>query len=290
MSSQTVSSGFQFRKHWAALALCASLCFAACSRPPAVLHMSTTTSVENSGLLTEILPAFEQATGIDVQVVAVGSGRALAIFQNGDADVALTHDPDAEQAIVGRGVTAHYRKIMFNDFVIAGPIEDPARVRGSTDALAAMRNIAASKAPFASRGDSSGTHAREQRLWKLAGTRPQGKALIETGSGMAATLRVASERGAYVLTDRATLLQLQSTLSLAILDEDDVQYLNTYAVMTRAGLAGPRRENADRLFDWFAGTEGRALIAAYRLNGQAAFTVWPAGAPADRPDALPNGR
>jgi tungstate transport system substrate-binding protein len=290
MSSHSPSSGFQFRKLWAALALCASLCFAACARPPAVLHMSTTTSVENSGLLAEILPTFEQATGIDVQVVAVGSGRALAIFENGDADVALTHDPDAEQAIVGRGVTARYRKIMFNDFVIAGPPEDPARVKGSTDALAAMRNIASSKAPFASRGDASGTHAREQRLWKMAGTRPEGKALIETGSGMAATLRVASERGAYVLTDRATLLQLQSTLRLAIVDEDDVQYLNTYAVMTRAGLVGSRRENAARLFDWFVGSEGRALIAAYRLKGQPAFSVWPADAPADRPDALPNGR
>ena len=252
--------------------------------------MSTTTSVENSGLLAEILSSFEKATGIDVQVGAVGSGRALANFENGDADVALTHDPDAEQAIVSRGVTARYRKIMFNDFVIAGPPDDPAQVAGSTDALSAVRAIASSMAPFASRGDASGTHAREQRLWKLAGTRPEGKALIETGSGMAATLRVASERGAYVLTDRATLLQLQSTLRLAILDEDDTQYLNTYAVMTRAGLAASRRENADRLFDWFVGSEARALIAGYRLKGQAAFSVWPAGAPADRPDALPNGR
>ncbi len=127
-------------------------------------------------------------------------------------------------------------------------------------------------------------------MWKLAGARPDAKALIETGSGMAATLRVASERGAYVLTDRATLLQLQSTLRLAILDENDTQYLNTYALMTRAGLAGSRRENADRLFDWFVRSEARALIAGYRLKGQAAFSVWPAGAPADRPDALPNGR
>ena len=290
MFGRRLSLGFQFTQHCAALALCAPFWLAACSRPPAVLHMSTTTSVENSGLLAEIMPSFEKATGIDVQVVAVGSGRALANFENGDADVALTHDPDAEQAIVDRSVTARYRKIMFNDFVIAGPTDDPAHIKGSMDALAAMRQIASSKAPFASRGDASGTHAREQRLWKLAGTRPEGKALIETGSGMAATLRVASERGAYVLTDRATLLQLQSTLRLVILDEDDVQYLNTYAVMTRAGLEGSRKENADRLFDWFVGSEARALIAGYRLKGQAAFSVWPAGAPVDRPDALPNGR
>jgi tungstate transport system substrate-binding protein len=290
MSRQMSSRSLQSSERWAALALLVSFCFAACSRPPAVLHMSTTTSVENSGLLAEIMPSFEKATGIDVQVVAVGSGRALANFENGDADVALTHDPDAEQAIVDRSVTARYRKIMFNDFVIAGPTDDPAHIKGSMDALAAMRQIASSKAPFASRGDASGTHAREQRLWKLAGTRPEGKALIETGSGMAATLRVASERAAYVLTDRATLLQLQSTLRLVILDEDDVLYLNTYAVMTRAGLEGSRKENADRLLDWFVGSEARQLIAGYRLKGQAAFSVWPAGAPVDRPDALPNGR
>ena len=277
-------------RRFALVLLTLSLGLGACARPPAALHMSTTTSVENSGLLTEILPAFEQATLIDVQVVAVGSGRALAIFESGDADVALTHDPDAEQALVGRGVTSRYRKIMFNDFVIAGPPADPAGVAGSVDVLAAMRRIASSKVPFASRGDASGTYAREQLLWKSAGSRPESASLIETGSGMAATLRVASERGAYVLTDRATLLQLQSTLRLTILDEDDPRYINTYAVLTRAGLTGRRRESAERLFDWLAGAEGRARIGGYRLKGQVAFCVWPAGAPADRPDALPNGR
>lgn len=262
----------------------------ACSRSPAVLHMSTTTSVENSGLLNAILPVFEQATRIDVQVVAVGSGRALAIFESGDADIALTHDPDAERAIVDRGVTSRYRKVMFNDFVIAGPPGDPAHIAGSAGASDAMRKIVTSKALFASRGDASGTWAREQLLWKSAGMRPESGSLIETGSGMAATLRVASERGAYVLTDRATLLQLQPTLRLTILDEGDPQYINTYAVLTRSGLTGTRRDNADRLFDWLVGSEGRALIAGFRLKGQAAFSIWPDGAPADRPDALPNGR
>lgn len=282
--------GLTLRNCRLVLGVCILVGAGACSRPPSVLHMSTTTSVENSGLLAEIIPPFEQATGIDAQVVAVGTGRALAIFESGDADVALTHDPDAERVVIDRGVTDRYRKIMFNDFVIAGPPEDPAHVADSPDALAAMRRIASSKAPFASRGDDSGTYAREQRLWKSAGARPEARALIETGSGMAATLRVASERRAYVLTDRATLLQLQSTLRLAILDEGDPQYINTYAVLTRAGLTGRRRENADRLFDWLVGSDGRALIAGYRLKGQAAFSIWPAGAPADRPDALPNGR
>ena len=263
---------------------------AGCSRAPDVLHMSTTTSVENSGLLTAILPSFESSARLDVQVVAVGSGRALAILEKGDAEIALTHDPDAEQLIVSKGITARYQKIMFNDFVIAGPAADPAQVATSADALDAMRRIASSGQLFASRSDSSGTHAREQRLWKDAGRRPEPKALLETGSGMAATLRVASERAAYVLTDRATFIQLASTLRLTILDEDDPHYINTYAVMTRSGLSGHRIGNANRLFEWFVGVEGRRLISEFRIKDQPAFTVWPSSSPADRPDALPNGR
>jgi tungstate transport system substrate-binding protein len=273
-----------------AIAVIAIVLLVGCARAPDVLHMSTTTSVENSGLLIAILPVFENTSHIDVQVVAVGSGRALAILEQGDADVALTHDPDAEQRIVAKGVTARYQKVMFNDFVIAGPPADPAQIAKSTDALEAMRRIALSKQLFASRADSSGTHAREQRLWKDAGVRPEPKLLLETGSGMAATLRVASEREAYVLTDRATFVQLQSTLRLAILHENDPQYINTYAVMTRSGLTGGRLNNANRLFDWFVGAEGRRLIAEFRVKEQPAFTVWPASAPADRPDAVPNGR
>jgi tungstate transport system substrate-binding protein len=252
--------------------------------------MSTTTSVENSGLLTEILPAFEKTSGIDVQAVAVGSGRALAILENGDADIALTHDPDAEQAFVAKGLASRYRKVMFNDFVIAGPPSDPAHVADSAGALDAMRRIAASKRPFASRADSSGTHAREQRLWRESESRPVGKALLETGSGMAATLRVASEREAYVLTDRATFLQLQSTLRLVILHQGDPLYINTYAVLTRSGRTPGQMRNANQFFDWLTGDEGRAAIAGFRVKGQAAFSIWPAGAPSDRPDALPNGR
>ena len=263
---------------------------AGCARQPAVLHMSTTTSVDNSGLLNEILPKFESSTGIDVQVVAVGSGRALAILENGDADIALTHDPDAEQALVDRKAVARYRKLMYNDFVLAGPAADPALVRQSTDALDAMRRIAASKQPFASRGDSSGTHARELRLWKDAGVRPEAPVLLETGSGMAATLRVASERQAYVLTDRATLLQLGSSLRLAIVHGRDPRYLNTYAVLTRAGLSGGGLRVADQFFDWLTTGQGRDLISAFRVKDQPAFTIWPHAAPADRPSALPHGR
>jgi tungstate transport system substrate-binding protein len=272
------------------VAVVATTLSASCSRAPSVLHLSTTTSVENSGLLKEILPKYQAATGVDVQAVAVGSGRALAILESGDADVALTHDPDAEQGLMDRAVVARYRKIMYNDFVLAGPPADPAQVKQSTDALDAMRRIAASKHPFASRGDSSGTHAREQQLWKDAGVKPDTAALLETGSGMAATLRVASERQAYVLTDRATLVQLSADLRLAIVHEHDARYINTYAVMTRAGLSGGKLTVANQLFDWLATGDGRKLIADFRVKGLPAFTIWPAAAPADHPSALPDGR
>jgi tungstate transport system substrate-binding protein len=261
-----------------------------CARSPSSLHLSTTTSVENSGLLGAILPAFKAETGIEVLAVAVGSGRALAILERGDSDVALTHDPDAESALMSRGAVARYRKVMHNDFVIAGPPADPARLRGGTDSHEAMRRIVASGSPFASRADSSGTHARELKLWRDAGTKPAGAKLIETGAGMAATLRIASERQAYVLTDRATFLQVQHTLRLAILHEGDPPLINTYAVMTRAGLDGTRLANAERLFNWLTDGPGRDLISRYQVGGRPAFIVWPAAAPRDRPEDLPNAR
>ena len=204
-----------------AVLLYGALSLTGCTRASHVVHMSTTTSVENSGLLADILPAFESPAGIDVQVVSAGSGRALAILEHGDADIALTHDPNAEDAVMRRGAVARYQKLMYNDFVIAGPPADPADLRHSPDALDAMRRIVSSRQPFASRADSSGTHAREQQLWKEAAVHPDAPLLLETGSGMAATLRVASEREAYVLTDRATFLHLAPTLRRAVLHEHD---------------------------------------------------------------------
>jgi len=263
---------------------------ARCARGTDVLHMAATTSMDNSGLLAAILPVFEADAGIDVRVVVGGSGRALAVLERGDADLAWTHDPEAEQAIVERGVTARYRTVMYNDFIIAGPPADPAGVRLATGAVAAMRRIADAGSLYASRADSSGTHARELRLWRDAGTRPAAGALIETGSGQAATLRVASERQAYVLTDRATFRQVQNTLRLALLHEGDPSLLNVYAVMTRAALDPARRASADRLFEWLTDGGGRSQIAAFRIGDEPAFTAWPAGAPRDRPGDLPHGR
>jgi tungstate transport system substrate-binding protein len=263
---------------------------AGCARSPQVLHMSTTTSVENTGLLAALLPAFQAESGIQVQAVAVGSGRALAIFERGDSDAALTHDPDAEQRVMDAGHIARYRKLMYNDFVIAGPAADPARLREISTAAEALQRIARARAPFASRGDSSGTHTRELQLWKAAGRQPAAANIIDAGQGMAATLRIASERQAYVLTDRATLLQLSRTLRLVILSEGDPAYLNTYAILVRAGLSGGRQDNAARLFTWLTEGAGRAAIDAFRVNGQPGFLVWPAGSPHSRPADLPHVR
>jgi tungstate transport system substrate-binding protein len=275
----------------AALALAvAGASIGGCARGADVLHVSATTSMDNSGLLAAIIPAFEAESGIDVSIVVGGSGRALAVLERGDADLSWTHDPAAEQTIVDSGVAARYRKVMYNDFVIAGPAADPAGVRAAADAIDAMRRIAASGSSFASRADSSGTHTRELSLWRDAGMRPAGAALIETGSGQAATLRVATERQAYVLTDRATYAQVQATLRLAILHEGDPTLLNLYAVMTRAGLDDARHARADRLFDWLTDGDGRRHIAGFQIGGQPAFLVWPAGAPRDHPGDLPHAR
>lgn len=255
----------------------------ACVRSASVIHMATTTSVDNSGLLAALLPEFEKDAGIRVLAVAVGSGRALDILDRRDADVALTHDADAERLYLERGVFGDYRKLMFNDFVIAGPASDPAGVREARTALDAMARIASSQTAFASRADSSGTHSRELLLWKGVGRKPEGARLIETGQGMAPTLRIASERQAYVLTDRATLRQLQATLRLALLNEGDPMLLNTYSVSYRQGLTGVRLDNALRLMTWLTDGRGRDVISGFTIKGQAAFSIWPR----DRPRALP---
>lgn len=252
--------------------------------------MATTTSVENSGLLAKLLPEFAVDSGVTVQAVAVGSGRALDILDRRDADVAMTHDPDAERRYLDRGVFGDYRKVMFNTFVVAGPAGDPAGVRSAAGAVDAMRRIAESTAAFASRADSSGTHSRELRLWKAVGLTPAGRRLIETGQGMAPTLRIASERQSYVLTDRATFAQLEPTLRLVILHEGDPILLNTYAVSYRSGLTGERLEHARQFVDWLTDGRGRDVIEGFPIRGNPAFFVWPANRKRSHPDDLPHAR
>jgi tungstate transport system substrate-binding protein len=265
------------------LLLCVMLA-SGCGRGFSHIRLATTTSVDNSGLLQAILPSFREENGMDVQVLAVGSGRAIELVRRGDADVALTHDPVIEAAFLEERPSAGYRKIMFNDFVVVGPQQDEATVRDATSASDAMRRIALSAAIFVSRGDESGTHAREQQLWKKAGTKPRAEHVLETGQGMAATLRIASERRAYTLTDRATLTQLAGVLRLKPLFENDPDLLNTYAVIVpeASGESG-----AVRFMSWLSDGGGRDKIASFTVAGTHPFSVWPPGGQRNRPDALP---
>jgi tungstate transport system substrate-binding protein len=204
--------------------------------------------------------------------------------------VAFTHDPDNELRFLDKGTFGDYRKVMYNDFVIAGPAADPGGVRSATSATEAMRKIAGIDVAFVSRGDSSGTNARELLLWKKAGGKPLGDKYLQTGQGMSATLRIASERKAYVLTDRATFAQLSQTLRLTILYEGDPLLLNSYAVSYRKGLTGPALANARAVFDWLADGKGRDQITGFTVQGQPAFHVWPTDRPRSQPGDLPNGR
>jgi tungstate transport system substrate-binding protein len=271
----------------ATLRLVLSLCVIAasgCTRDSSRVRLATTTSVDNSGLLQSIVPSFRQESGIDVQVLAVGSGRAVELLRRGDAEVALTHDPVIEAALLNERQSAAYRKIMFNDFVIVGPERDDAMVREAMNAADAMRRIAISAGLFVSRGDESGTHAREQQLWQKAGATPRADRLLETGQGMAATLRIASERHAYTLTDRATLAQLAAVLTLKPLFENDADLVNTYAVIVPDA---SRQSGATRFMNWLSDGEGRHRIASFTIAGTHPYIIWPAGEPRDRPDALP---
>jgi tungstate transport system substrate-binding protein len=269
------------------VAILGCLAIGACGSRHGELRLATTTSVDNSGLLIAILPAFELDTGIAVRVLAVGSGRALQLLRRGDADVAITHDPAAETALLNDTPGVRYRKIMFNDFLIVGPPDDPAGVGDATTTADAMRRVAASATAFASRGDESGTQARTDALWNAAGRKPSGAQLLETGQGMAPTLRIASERRAYALTDRATFLQLGPTLALQSVFEGGSDLLNTYAATAVSGRE--RDAIASRLITWMAEGDGRAHIAAFASSPGSVppFTVWPANRPASSPDALP---
>lgn len=240
----------------------------------------------NSGLLDELLPAYQRTSGVGVRAHWVGSGRALAMLAAGQADVAITHAPAAEQAALRVHPSWRYTKFMFNDFVIAGPPTDPAGIRGSSDATEAMRTIAGADVRFISRGDASGTHERELALWKAAGQAPKGARLVAAGSGMGTTLRIAAVMGAYTLTDRATFVQRQE-VGLAILFENDALLINTYAV-TLDGSA-PAAAEAEQFADWLCAGSGREAIRQFRVGpGKiAVFEVWPAGRPRTNPIDLP---
>ena len=211
---------------------------ATAQRSPVIL--STTTSTQDSGLLDVLVPLFEQKTGYAVKTIAVGTGQALALAARGEADVVLAHAPALEKKYVADGKMLDRRLVMYNDFVIIGPVADPAKIKGMTKVADAMKAIAAAGARFVARGDNSGTHALERALWKLAGVEPQGAWYIEAGQGMGATLGIADDRKAYTLTDRGTLLAFQKRVRLSILLEGDKPLLNIYSVMQINPSNGPR--------------------------------------------------
>ncbi len=244
--------------------------------------LATTSSTQDSGLLDVLVPMFEKATGYRVKTVAVGTGNALRMGADGNADVVLAHAPALEMEYLGKGLLMDRRLVMHNDFVLAGPPGDPARVRGLTLAAMAFRQIAETRSPFVSRGDGSGTHAKELALWKDAGVLPRGPWYVESGQGMGATLTIASEKRAYTLTDRGTYLAFAKRVELAIVLEGDAPLLNVYHVL-QPDPAKFRRINAagGRAFaDFLVSPAAQAAIATFGVERYGAPLFFPdAGTP-----------
>lgn len=240
------------------------------------ITIASTTSTEQSGLFSYLIPLFKKDSGIDVHVVAVGTGQALDIGARGDADALLVHDRQGEDKFVAEGHGIDRRDVMYNDFVLIGPKSDPAKIRGEKDAKEALRKIAAAKAPFASRGDDSGTHRIELRLWKAAGLDVSpGKALWrrETGSGMGPTLNLAAGIDAYVLSDRATWANFKNRQNLEILSDGDPGLLNPYSsiLVNPARYPHVKAAAARRWHEWLTSEEGRKAIANFKVNGEQVF-------------------
>ena len=250
------------------------------------IKLSSTTSTEQSGLFGHILPMFREATAITVRVVALGTGQAVDVARRGDADVLLVHDRVAEERFVAEGFATRRDHVMFNDFVIIGPAADPARIGGLRNAPAALSRIAEARAPFISRGDRSGTHTAELRLWQIAGIDPlteRGGWYREVGQGMGPALNTAAAQNAYLLADRGTWLAFRNRQELRILAEGDTRLFNQYGVM----LVNPARHthvkaaDGQVFVDWLISTAGQRAIASFRIGGEQLFFP-----NADRPEPV----
>jgi tungstate transport system substrate-binding protein len=240
------------------------------------ITVASTTSTEQSGLFKHILPIFEKKTGIQVRVVALGTGQALDMGRRGDADVVFVHDPAAEKKFVDDGFGVNYKQVMYNDFVIIGPKSDSAKIAGGKDVLEALKKIVSAKAPFVSRGDKSGTHAAELRYWKSAGidiAAQKGAWYKETGSGMGPALNTASSMGAYILADRGTWLSFRNRGDLTILVEGDQKLFNQYGIMLVNPVKHPhvKKDLGDALISWVVSPEGQKAIADYKIGGEQLF-------------------
>jgi tungstate transport system substrate-binding protein len=238
--------------------------------------LQSTTSTESSGLFKHLLPLFTKETGIAVRVVAVGSGQALKNAQNGDGDVLLVHSKADEERFVAAGWGVKRFNLMYNDFIVAGPGQDPAAIHGSKDVVAAFKEIAAAKAPFLSRGDDSGTHKAELKFWRVAGVDAKsasGGWYREAGQGMGVTLNTAVGMGAYVLTDRATWSHFRNRADFGIMVEGDERLFNQYGVILVNPVRHPRvkADLAQQFVDWLVSAEGQNTIRTFRINGEQQF-------------------
>jgi tungstate transport system substrate-binding protein len=239
-----------------------------------VLKLATTTSTADSGLLPVLNAPFEKQQSARIDVIAVGSGKALKLGENGDVDVVLTHDPDAEERFVSAGHGVMRSKVMYNDFLIVGPASDPAGVKGVKNAADAVRRIAAARASFVSRGDESGTHVKEKTLWRAHGLTPQGEWYLSAGQGMGAVLRMAADKAAYTLTDRGTWLAMRAKLEgLVPLFEGDAEMMNPYHVMIVNPAKHPHvnRQLAEAYLRYLTGAEGQKVIGDFKVDNETLF-------------------
>ena len=240
---------------------------------PVHLKLATTTSTENSGLLGVLLPPFEEKFGIKVDVIAVGTGQAIKLGENGDVDMILVHARAAEDKFIEEGYGVNRRDVMFNDFIILGPSNDPAGIKEERNVTLALKKIADCKAYFVSRGDDSGTHKKEKILWQNTKTSPEGEWYMEIGQGMGATLQVANERQAYVLCDRGTFLAYKDKIDIIILSEGDPLLFNPYGIMAVNPARYPHVKyiEAMQLIAWVTSGEGQKIIGEYKKEGEILF-------------------
>ena len=268
------------RRHYLKLAVLSLLLLGLAPLAPRAddnfIIVQSTTSTQNSGLFEHILPLFTKKTGIEVRVVAVGTGQALKNAENGDGDVVLVHSQPDEEKFVADGWGVKRYPVMYNDFIIVGPTADPAKIAGLKQAPEALKKIAEAKAPFASRADNSGTHKAELKLWDEAGVDPKassGSWYLETGSGMGATLNTAVGKQAYALTDRGTWLAFANKDDFKVLVEGDDKLFNQYGVILVNPAKHPnvKAKEGQAFIDWLVSSEGQAAIASYKIDGQQLF-------------------
>ncbi len=254
-------------------ALIATLLIASCQVLAQSITMASTTSTEQSGLFGHLMPAFKKASGLDVKVVALGTGQALDMARRGDADVLFVHDQGAEEKFVADGWGVKRYPVMYNDFILIGPRSDPAGTQGK-DIVQALQKLAAAHGNFISRGDKSGTHAAELRYWKLAGAdAAKGRGYKECGCGMGPALNIAASSGAYVLADRGTWLNFRNRADLAVLVEGDTRLFNQYGVMVVNPAKHPhvKAQDAQKFVDWIVSPAGQQAIADYKMGGEQLF-------------------